>query len=108
MYISVLIWISDPPTVKVSIIPEVAAELSDAVLTCIPVDGNPLMLSSVRWFHNGIRIQAELTDDERGELTLKNLTRDRSGNYTCRGLNMAGWSLDSPPKYLDIHCKYQK
>lgn len=90
---------------SVSVIPAVAAELTDAVLTCNPVDGNPLMLSSVRWFHNGNHIKGESLDDDKGELTLKNLTRDRSGNYTCKGLNTAGWSLDSEPRYLDIHCK---
>lgn len=98
-------YILDPPTVRVSVIPAVAAELTDAVLTCNPIDGNPLMLSAVRWFHNGIKINSENADEEKGELTLKNLTRDRSGNYTCRGLNTAGWSLDSEPKFLDIHCK---
>lgn len=90
---------------SVSVIPSVAAELTDAVLTCNPVGGNPLMLTSVRWFHNGNQIHGEVSEDEKNELTLKNLTRDRSGNYTCRGLNTAGWSLDSEPKYLDIHCK---
>ncbi|XP_071033382.1 B-cell receptor CD22-like [Parasteatoda tepidariorum] len=92
-----------PPSVSVSVVPEVAAEMTEAVLSCNPIDGNPAMLMAVRWYHNDLPIFGDHAETERNELTLKNLTRDESGNYTCRGLNTAGWSSDSEAKYLDIH-----
>ncbi|GBM87614.1 hypothetical protein AVEN_119542-1 [Araneus ventricosus] len=92
-----------PPTVRVGVTPSVAAESTEAVLTCDPVDGNPALLMAVRWHHDGDPIPG---GGESTRLTLRNLTRDQSGNYTCRGLNTAGWSRDSDPQYLDIHCEY--
>ncbi|GFU39631.1 hemicentin-1-like isoform X2 [Nephila pilipes] len=89
-----------PPTVRVGVTPSVAAESSEAVLTCDPVDGNPALLMAVRWHHDGEPVPG---GGEKTRLTLRNLTRDQSGNYTCRGLNTAGWSIDSKPQYLDIH-----
>ncbi|GIY80855.1 uncharacterized protein CEXT_381641 [Caerostris extrusa] len=90
-----------PPTVRVGVTPSVAAESSEAVLTCEPVDGNPALLMSVRWHHDGDPVAG--VTGEATRFTLRNLTREQSGNYTCKGLNTAGWSQDSEPKYLDIH-----
>ncbi|GIY71577.1 hemicentin-1-like protein [Caerostris darwini] len=90
-----------PPTVRVGVTPSVAAESSEAVLTCEPVDGNPALLMSVRWHHDGDPVAGVTGEGTR--FTLRNLTREQSGNYTCKGLNTAGWSQDSEPKYLDIH-----
>ncbi|KAF8768326.1 Hemicentin-2 like protein [Argiope bruennichi] len=89
-----------PPSVRVGVTPSVAAETMEAMLTCEPVDGNPAVLMAVRWYHDGVQVPSS---GEGTRLTLRNLTRDQSGNYTCRGLNTAGWSKDSGPKYLDIH-----
>ncbi|XP_054708263.1 hemicentin-1-like [Uloborus diversus] len=98
---SVSIKVLYPPTVRITVTPSVATELSDAVLQCHPVDGNPLELSEVRWFRDG---QTILSDEGgESEIRLSNLTRWHTGNYSCRGLNTAGWSRNSETEYLDLH-----
>ncbi|XP_054720922.1 B-cell receptor CD22-like [Uloborus diversus] len=90
-----------PPEVNISVHPAVATEQSNVVLSCQPTNGNPLVLISVQWYHNGKLLADQSTGDS--QLTIQNLTRHQSGKYACRGQNSAGWSHNSKPQFLDIH-----
>lgn len=78
-YINILKNISVPPTVKSNVETVAAEEGKEVTLTC-DVEGNPE--PEIIWTHEG-------TDTVLGvgrDLTIKNLTIDHTGRYTCRAV----------------------
>lgn len=37
-------------------------------------------------------------------LSLEGVTESFAGNYTCQGMNIAGWGPESEPKELIVYC----
>ena len=131
--------IVDPPFVQLRIEPEEQISEEDhenVTLHCDVVDGNPLSLTQVFWFHNGDLIKQlpepdchEVLSDKSDELIMDELfmnelssnslcdidptkiefvevTREMQGNYTCIGTNEAGEGPESDVQELVVSCKY--
>lgn len=96
--------ISDPQIVQILISSSAVsegAEQSSITLTCEATDGNPRNFTSVRWHRNN-----ELANEtSEPVLHIKYATRIHNGNYSCEGLNAAGWSNPSKAEALIVHCK---
>ena len=110
-------------------------ENTNVTLYCDILDGNPLFLTRVSWFHNGdlikdnpdpecseaIGIESEelvaeellvneedsslLCDNDPSHFVIYDVQRDSAGNYTCMGSNIAGEGPLSDLEILEIYCK---
>ncbi|XP_055703741.1 hemicentin-2 isoform X7 [Phlebotomus papatasi] len=108
------------PTVELDMDPEspiVENRASNVTLYCNVVKGNPTQLLKVRWFLDG-QLLKELPecvpDETNGEdedlceidpskMLLQNVGRDFLGNYSCEGLNAAGWGPRSREEELVVY-----
>ncbi|KPU79112.1 uncharacterized protein Dana_GF11010, isoform T [Drosophila ananassae] len=103
------------PTVEVVMIPEGPVKESDesnVTLFCNILDANPSILTKVRWYANSTLLK-ELPDCEEtnedlchidpSKLLLESIGRGFFYNYSCEGLNSAGWGPRSEDKELIVH-----
>ncbi|EDW79217.2 LOW QUALITY PROTEIN: uncharacterized protein Dwil_GK12999 [Drosophila willistoni] len=103
------------PRVEVLMIPEGPVKESDesnVTLFCNIIDANPSMLTKVRWYANSTLLK-ELPDCEEtredlchidpSKLLLESIGRGFFYNYSCEGLNAAGWGPRSEEKELMVH-----
>lgn len=87
---------------------------SNVTLYCNVEAGNPQALTKVRWFLDG-QLLKELPecDEEREDeedlcsidpikMLLQDVGRDFGGNYSCEGMNAAGWGPRSAPEELVV------
>ncbi|XP_043278897.1 uncharacterized protein nrm isoform X3 [Venturia canescens] len=125
------------PQVKVTMEPEVPVNEADRLnvsLTCEVVDGNPMTLTTVRWFldgdllkelpdcsrnsslasdgasstsTNGILVDEISTfcDIDPSKLLLEAVGRSFNGNYACEGRNDAGWGNRSASAPVVVYYK---
>lgn len=89
---------------------------SNVTLFCNVLSGNPSTLLKVRWFLDG-QILKELPECAENELEeneplcgvnpnvllLENVGREFLGNYSCEGMNMAGWGRRSKETELTVY-----
>ncbi|XP_035207910.1 B-cell receptor CD22-like [Stegodyphus dumicola] len=74
-------------------------EHSAVTLTCEAIDGNPRNFTTVRWYRNN-----ELVNEtSEPVLHIKHANRHHGGNYSCEGLNAAGWSHRPMSEELIVH-----
>ncbi|KAL1124451.1 hypothetical protein AAG570_001077 [Ranatra chinensis] len=87
-------------------------DLENITLTCQVVAGNPETLVAVRWFLNGDLLKelpdcsaanSTFCDIDPSKLLLELAGRTFHGNYTCVGLNEAGWGPLSPETELIVY-----
>ncbi|XP_035702981.1 uncharacterized protein LOC110843952 isoform X2 [Folsomia candida] len=98
-------------------------EERNVTLACDVESGNPAILDAVRWYLDGdllkelpecpnittsapgrdVETAADLCDIDPSKLLLETVGRSFQGNYTCQGLNDAGWGPHSPPVELHVH-----
>lgn len=88
---------------------------ANITLLCNIVDGNPLVLTKVRWFLDGefLKELPECDEASTGDenlcevdptkMLLQNVGREFIGNYSCEGFNVAGWGDTSEENPLDIY-----
>lgn len=89
---------------------------SNVTLYCNVVTGNPSILQMVRWFLDGqiLKELPECTDSYADEddplcgvnpniLLLENVGREFLGNYSCEGMNSAGWGSRSKDTELIVY-----
>lgn len=87
---------------------------SNVTLYCNVEAGNPEQLIKVRWFLDGLLLK-ELPECNGGgiddedlcgidplKMLLQDVNRDFRGNYSCEGMNEAGWGPRSAPKELVV------
>ncbi|XP_058118520.1 hemicentin-1 [Anopheles ziemanni] len=107
------------PTVTLTMDPEVPVienDQANVTLLCNIVEGNPLLLTRVRWLLDGdflkelpecdvetLGTDANLCEVDPSKLLLQNVGRDFIGNYSCEGFNAAGWGDVSEDNPLDIY-----
>ncbi|KXJ84174.1 hypothetical protein RP20_CCG018065 [Aedes albopictus] len=110
------------PTVVLNMDPEtpvIENDQANITLLCNIVDGNPLLLTKVRWFLDGefLKELPECDDDGDGnslgdenlcevdptKMLLQNVGREFIGNYSCQGFNLGGWGDISEENSLDIY-----
>ncbi|XP_037031703.1 hemicentin-2 isoform X5 [Bradysia coprophila] len=96
--------------------PIIEKDESNVTLYCNVVKGNPSTLLKVRWFLDGQMLK-ELPECQEGTgddddslcgvnpnvLLLENVGREFLGNYSCEGLNAAGWGQRSKENELMIY-----
>lgn len=96
--------------------PIIEKEESNVTLYCNVLTGNPSTLLKVRWFLDGQMLK-ELPECQNGSdddddslcgvnpnvLLLENVGREFLGNYSCEGLNAAGWGQRSKENELMIY-----
>ncbi|XP_055535886.1 hemicentin-1 isoform X2 [Wyeomyia smithii] len=105
------------PIVVLNMDPEthvIENDQANITLLCNIVDGNPLLLTKVRWFLDGefLKELPECDDDSLGDenlcevdptkMLLQNVGREFIGNYSCEGFNVAGWGDTSEDHPLNI------
>nr|XP_043070029.1 uncharacterized protein LOC108122918 isoform X3 [Drosophila bipectinata] len=103
------------PIVEVVMIPEGPVKESDesnVTLFCNIIGANPSLLTKVRWYANSTLLK-ELPDCEEtnedlchidpSKLLLESIGRGFFYNYSCEGLNAAGWGPRSEDKELMVH-----
>ncbi|KAH8286528.1 hypothetical protein KR054_010889, partial [Drosophila jambulina] len=103
------------PSVEVQMIPAGPVKESDesnVTLYCNILDANPPVLTKVRWYANSTLLK-ELPDCEEtredlchidpSKLLLESIGRGFFYNYSCEGLNAAGWGPRSEDKELIVH-----
>ncbi|XP_055619524.1 hemicentin-1 isoform X2 [Toxorhynchites rutilus septentrionalis] len=95
--------------------PVIENDQANITLLCNIIDGNPLILTKVRWFLDGefLKELPECDDDSQGDenlcevdptkMLLQNVGREFIGNYSCEGFNVAGWGDNSEENPLDIY-----
>ncbi|XP_065086926.1 hemicentin-1 isoform X2 [Ochlerotatus camptorhynchus] len=110
------------PTVVLNMDPEtpvIENDQANITLLCNIMDGNPLLLTRVRWFLDGefLKELPECNNDEDGsslgdenlcevdptKMLLQNVGREFIGNYSCQGFNDGGWGDISEENSLDIY-----
>ncbi|KFB37688.1 AGAP012343-PA-like protein [Anopheles sinensis] len=107
------------PTVTLTMDPEVPVienDQANVTLLCNIVEGNPMLLTRVRWLLDGdflkelpecdvetLGTDANLCEVDPSKLLLQNVGRDFIGNYSCEGFNAAGWGDVSEDNPLDIY-----
>ena len=83
----------------------------NVTLFCDVVSGRPAQLVQVQWFMDGILlnelpqcgdVSGELCDVDPSKLLLENVNRHFSGQFSCRGVTLAGHSDMSPPVWLEV------
>lgn len=97
-------------------------ERPNVTLNCQVIDGNPALLVGVRWYLDGELLKElpdcplndsviysmydeDLCDVDPSKLLLEYVGRSFQGNYSCEGLNAAGWGPLSNGEELIIYCK---
>lgn len=90
----------------------------NVTLICDIVKANPEDLERVRWYLDGELLKelpecdgntslytsnSELCDIDPARLLLENVFKDFHGNYSCEGMNEAGWGLRSSDVELVVH-----
>lgn len=88
----------------------------NVTLYCRVAEGNPSVLTRVRWFLDGTQLKElpECGNEESNEddelcgvdpdiLLLENVDRQFLGNYSCEGFNAAGWGEQSAPNDLVVY-----
>lgn len=86
---------------------------------CDVIDGNPQVLTMVKWFMDGLMLNdfpvctsSNETNNEDlchvvpNMLMLEHVNRKFFGNFSCQGANEAGWGEVSDERLLDIFCEY--
>uniref|UniRef100_A0A182QG96 Ig-like domain-containing protein n=1 Tax=Anopheles farauti TaxID=69004 RepID=A0A182QG96_9DIPT len=107
------------PTVMLTMDPEapvIENDQSNITLLCNIVDGNPMLLTRVRWFLDGeflkelpeceeetVGTDENLCEVDPSKMLLQNVGREFIGNYSCEGFNAAGWGEMSEENPLDIY-----
>ncbi|XP_052903078.1 hemicentin-1 [Anopheles moucheti] len=107
------------PTVMLTMDPEapvVENDQANITLLCNIVDGNPMLLTKVRWFLDGeflkelpeceeetLGTDENLCEVDPSKMLLQNVGREFIGNYSCEGFNAAGWGDVSDENPLDIY-----
>ncbi|XP_058054565.1 hemicentin-1 [Anopheles bellator] len=107
------------PTVMLTMDPDtpvIENDQANITLLCNIVDGNPMLLTRVRWFLDGEFLkelpeceEATLGTDENlcevdpSKMLLQNVGREFIGNYSCEGFNLAGWGDVSEDSSLDVY-----
>lgn len=96
--------------------PIIEKDESNVTLYCNVAKGNPSTLLKVRWYLDG-QLLKELPECQNGTgddddslcgvnpnvLLLENVGREFLGNYSCEGLNAAGWGQRSKENELMIY-----
>lgn len=90
----------------------------NVTLICDVVRANPEFLVRVRWYLDGELLKelpecygnnslydrdSDLCDIDPSRLLLENVYRDFQGNYSCEGMNDAGWGARSNEAELVVH-----
>ncbi|XP_035904033.1 hemicentin-1 isoform X2 [Anopheles stephensi] len=107
------------PTVMLTMDPEapvIENDQANITLLCNIVDGNPMLLTKVRWFLDGeflkelpeceeetLGTDENLCEVDPSKMLLQNVGREFIGNYSCEGFNAAGWGDVSDENPLDIY-----
>ncbi|XP_071742750.1 synaptogenesis protein syg-2 isoform X3 [Lepeophtheirus salmonis] len=88
------------------------ADERNVTLFCDVKMGNPNVLSGVKWFMDGELLKElpqcddennmDLCDIDPSKLLLEHVSRHFSGNFSCQGVNEAGWSDFSDEKILEV------
>uniref|UniRef100_A0A182P6J4 Ig-like domain-containing protein n=1 Tax=Anopheles epiroticus TaxID=199890 RepID=A0A182P6J4_9DIPT len=107
------------PTVMLTMDPEapvIENDQANITLLCNIVDGNPMLLTKVRWFLDGeflkelpeceeetLGTDENLCEVDPSKMLLQNVGREFIGNYSCEGFNAAGWGDVSEENPLDIY-----
>ncbi|XP_053670454.1 hemicentin-2 [Anopheles nili] len=107
------------PTVMLTMDPEapvIENDQANITLLCNIVDGNPMLLTRVRWFLDGeflkelpeceeetLGTDENLCEVDPSKMLLQNVGREFIGNYSCEGFNAAGWGDVSDENPLDIY-----
>ncbi|XP_049546887.1 hemicentin-1 isoform X1 [Anopheles darlingi] len=107
------------PTVMLTMDPDtpvIENEQANITLLCNIVEGNPMLLTRVRWFLDGeflkelpecedetIGTDENLCEVDPSKMLLQNVGREFIGNYSCEGFNSAGWGDVSEENQLDIY-----
>ncbi|XP_050091960.1 hemicentin-1 [Anopheles aquasalis] len=107
------------PTVMLTMDPDtpvIENEQANITLLCNIVEGNPMLLTRVRWFLDGeflkelpecedetIGTDENLCEVDPSKMLLQNVGREFIGNYSCEGFNSAGWGDVSDENPLDIY-----
>lgn len=98
-------------------------ERPNVTLNCQVTSGNPTTLLGVRWYLDGELLKElpdcptndsilytsydeDLCDVDPSKLLLEYVGRSFQGNYSCEGLNAAGWGPSSEVEELIIYCKF--
>jgi hypothetical protein len=101
----------EPPT------PVSELDRLNITLMCKVESGNPDILQAVRWYLDG-ELLKELPDCggnatdymfcdiDPSKLLLEDVGRSFHGNYSCEGMNEAGWGPLSPDEELIVYCKF--
>ncbi|RZF42221.1 hypothetical protein LSTR_LSTR004370 [Laodelphax striatellus] len=96
----------DPPS------PVSELDRQNISLLCQVVAGNPDTLTSVIWYLDGETLKelpdcdsanTTLCDIDPSKLLLENVERSFHGNYSCMGMNAAGWGPVSPNTELVVY-----
>lgn len=83
-------------------------------LTCQVQAGRPETLKFVRWYLDGILLKqlpdcsspnSSFCDVNPAKLMLEEVVRSFHGNYSCVGMNEAGWGDRSSEAPLQVFCK---
>jgi hypothetical protein len=102
----------EPPT------PVSELDRLNITLMCKVESGNPDILQAVRWYLDG-ELLKELPDCggnatdymfcdiDPSKLLLEDVGRSFHGNYSCEGMNEAGWGPLSPDEELIVYCKFK-
>ncbi|XP_045123892.1 uncharacterized protein LOC123511891 isoform X6 [Portunus trituberculatus] len=90
----------------------------NVTLICEAVKANPVELVRVRWYLQGELLKelpecdgnaslygsnSELCDIDPARMLLENVFKDFHGNYSCEGMNEAGWGPRSADAELVVH-----
>ncbi|XP_037908056.1 hemicentin-1 isoform X6 [Hermetia illucens] len=105
-----------PPVVNLTMDPDspmIENDEGNVTLYCNVLEGNPPTLSKVRWFLGGELLKElpecngdgsdELCNIDPSRLLLQNIGRQFLGNYSCEGLNSAGWGARSKENELIVY-----
>ncbi|XP_022255787.1 hemicentin-1-like [Limulus polyphemus] len=89
-----------PSQVSLIINPPIAIEgtNSSVFLTCDTLEGNPKNLTGVNWYKDGKFLEESTVS----RLIFVGVKRHFTGNYSCQGLNEAGWSSMSSSEGLIV------
>ena len=115
--------ISDPAEVRLTMDPALPVnelERPNVTLNCQVVSGHPPVLLGVRWYLDGELLKElpdcpfndssyagydeDLCDVDPSKLLLEYVGRSFQGNYSCEGMNAAGWGPVSDVETLIIYC----
>lgn len=117
-------FLTDPAEVRLTMDPELPVnelERPNVTLNCQVVSGHPPVLLGVRWYLDGELLKElpdcplndssfsgydeDLCDVDPSKLLLEYVGRSFQGNYSCEGMNAAGWGPVSEVETLVIYCE---